>query len=216
MPTQHITLGVETIGVVYAILRAYVVIIVWQQFDMTTATVQREAVAADNIYNGVDSFPEPARTNVKTAVKEYVQVTVDEEWPLLADNEMSPQAEALAENMRSAIDQLPADSRSEQVMFGHVLTNYEQLLTARRLRIFQGQEGLHPLLWALLIGGAVLSIGYTYSFGVDHWLAHALMIAGLALLIGAMLFMIQQVEHPFAGQLHVLPKPFQRVLAGFD
>jgi hypothetical protein len=41
------------------------------------------------------------------------------------------------------------------------------------------------------------------------------MIAGLALLIGGKLFMVQQVEHPFAGQLHVLPDPFQHVREDF-
>src|SRR5579871_3201806 len=68
------------LGVVYAIVLAYVVIIVWQQFDAARTAVQLEAVAADNIYHGVDPFPEPMRSNAQRAVTEYVQTTVDEEW----------------------------------------------------------------------------------------------------------------------------------------
>ena len=41
------------------------------------------------------------------------------------------------------------------------------------------------------------------------------MIAGLAVVISGMLFMIQQVDHPFAGQVHVSSDPFQTVLQTF-
>ncbi len=203
------------VSVVYAIVVAYVVIVVSEQFDAARSDVQLEAVAADNIYHGVDQFPEPMRSRVQSAVKAYVETTIDEEWPLLADNQVSPKAEALAEDVRDTLRQLPADNPRQQVMLGHVLTDYEHLLAERRLRIFQGQEGVHPLLWALLVGGGALTIGFTYLFGLEDARVHLLLIAGLALLIGGMLFMVQQVEHPFAGQLHVVPEPLQRVLETF-
>lgn len=203
------------VGVIYAILLAYVVIVVWQQFDATGSTIELEAVAAANIYHGVDQFPEPARSNVQHVVKEYVQTTIDEEWPDLANGAMSPRADALAHDLRTEIYQLPADTNHQQVMFDHILGQYEQLITHRRLRIFQADEGVHPLLWAMLVAGAALTVAFTYSFGVDSVIAHALMVAGLALVIGGMLFMIQQVERPFSGEVHVSSEPFEAVLVTF-
>jgi hypothetical protein len=203
------------VGVIYAILLAYVVIVVWQQFDATGSTVELEAAAAANIYHGVDEFPDPMRSDVQAMVKDYVQTTVNEEWPDLANDEMSPRADALAHDIRGAIYKLPVDTPHQQVMFDHVLGQYEQMITERRLRIFEAEEGLHPLLWAMLIIGAVLTVAYTYVFGVDSALAHGIMIAGLAMVIGGMMFMIQQVDHPFAGQVHVSSEPFESVLETF-
>ena len=143
------------VGVIYAILLAYVVIVVWQEFDATSSTVQLEAVAAGNIYHGVDEFPDPMRATVQSKVRQYVETTINEEWSSLADDETSPTAEQLSHDVRDAIHQLPVDSPHQQVMFDHVLGQYEQMITERRIRIFQAEEGLHPLLWAMLICGAV-------------------------------------------------------------
>lgn len=203
------------VGVIYAILLAYVVIVVWQQFDATGSTIELEAVAASNIFHGVDEFPEPARSNVQSMVRDYVETTVNVEWDTLADSTPDPRADELAHNLRDAIHQLPADDAHQQVMFDHVLEQYEQLLTQRRLRLFQAAESLHPLLWAMLIIGAAFTIAFTYVFGVENALVHSLMIAGLAIVIGGMLFMIQQVDHPFGGQVHVSAEPFQTVLETF-
>src|SRR5947207_13126045 len=109
------------VGVIYAILLAYVVIVVWQQFDATGSTVEREAIAAANIFHGVDEFPDPQRSNVKNMVSEYVETTVNEEWPSLADGQQSARADELAHDIRDAIHQLPVDTPHQQVMFDHEL-----------------------------------------------------------------------------------------------
>jgi uncharacterized protein DUF4239 len=203
------------VGVIYAILLAFVVIVVWQQFDATGSTIEREAVAAANIFHGVDEFPDPVRSNVKNMVRDYVQTTATEEWTSLASGEVDPKADQLAHDMRNVIHQLPADTPNQQVMFDHVLSQYEQMITERRLRIFAAQGGVHPLLWIMLIVGAIFTVAFTYVFGLDSPRVHALMIVGLALVIGGMLFMIQQVDHPFAGEVHVSADPFFAVLETF-
>ena len=204
------------IGVMYAILLAYVTIVVWQQFDTTSSTVELEAVAAGNVYHGVDEFADPMRENVQSLLKTYVETTINTEWSMLGNGQFSPQADQLAHDLRGAIQQLPVDTLREQVMLDHVLGQYETMVSERRLRIFQAQVGIHPLLWAMLIVGAVLTIGFTYLFGMENWVAHAVMIAGLAVTIGGLLFMIQQVNYPFSGEVHVSPEAFQAVLETFN
>jgi hypothetical protein len=201
------------LGVMYAILLAYVVIVVWQEFDTTSQIVDQEAVALEDIYHGVDQFADPQRSNVQDMVKSYIETTSDEEWPLLANGQSSPTANQLAHDLRTAIDALPATTPNEQVMFDHVLTQYEGFLQDRDLRIIQSQVGVHPMLWVLLIGGAVLTIGFTYFFGVENLVAHGIMIAALTLLIAALLFRVQQVNYPFQGQVLVSDEALRMALA---
>ncbi|MBV8719889.1 MAG: DUF4239 domain-containing protein [Chloroflexi bacterium] len=203
------------VGVIYAILLAFVVIVVWQQFDATGSTVELEAVAAANIFHGVDEFPDPMRANVQSMVREYVERTATEEWASLANAQVDARADQLAHDIRGVIHQLPADTPRQQVMFDHVLRQYEQMITERRLRIFEAQGGVHPLLWVMLVVGALFTVAFTYVFGIDNARVHAIMITGLALVIGGMLFMIQQVDHPFAGEVHVSSEPFTTVLESF-
>ncbi len=75
---------------------------------------------------------------------------------------------------------------------------------------------MHPLLWVMLIAGAVITIGFTYLFGVSNVRAHAAMIAALTLVIAGTLFMIEATNYPFSGDVHVTPDALQEVSQGFD
>jgi hypothetical protein len=68
----------------------------------------------------------------------------------------------------------------------------------------------------MLIGGAIITVTFTYLFGLDNTGAHALMIAALAAIIGAILFMIQATDYPYSGDVRVQPTPFELVLGTMD
>jgi len=163
----------------------------------------------------VDEFPEPSRVAVQGLVKQYVETTINEEWPLLADGKSSPRAEQLADQLGSAVARLPVTSTSDQVLMDHIMAQYESLITQRHLRLFEAHAGVHPLLWFLLLGGALVTIGFTYFFGIDNAWAHAAMIAALTFVIAGTLFVIVQVNHPFAGAVSVSTEAMQEVLDTF-
>ncbi|MBV9359666.1 MAG: DUF4239 domain-containing protein [Chloroflexi bacterium] len=204
------------LGVMYAILLAYVTIVVWQQFDDTSSLVDQEAIDLANIYHGVDQFPDPGKGRVHDTIRNYVETTIDEEWPLLGRGETSPRSDELAHDLQMALTELPISTESDQVLADHALTAYHDFSTARQLRIFQSSVGVHPLLWVMLIGGAIITIGFTYLFGVSNARAHAAMIAALTLVIAGTLFMIEATNYPFSGDVHVPPDALHEVLQGFD
>jgi hypothetical protein len=67
----------------------------------------------------------------------------------------------------------------------------------------------------MLIGGALLTIGFTYFFGIENALSHRIMIVALTLVIAGLLFMIQQVNYPFSGDVHVSDEALRLALATF-
>src|SRR2546421_486570 len=68
----------------------------------------------------------------------------------------------------------------EQVLFDHALSVHQSLQDSRRLRLFQSRLGVQPILWVVLITGGVLTVAFTYLFGLASTRAHALMITALA------------------------------------
>jgi hypothetical protein len=92
------------------------------------------------------------------------------------------------------------------------MTLYQGLQDNRRLRLYQSRDGPHPLVWTIIIAGAIVTVTFTYLFGLDNTGAHALMIAALAGTIAAILFMIQATDYPYSGDVRVLPTPFELIL----
>ncbi len=87
---------------------------------------------------------------------------------------------------------------------------------ARRLRLLETTEGLPGILWVVLVGGGVVTVCFTYLFGLKNNVAHVLMVAALTLLVCGILFTIGALEYPFAGVSKIQPNAFEEVLRLFD
>ncbi len=59
-------------------------------------------------------------------------------------------------------------------------------------------------------------VGFTYLFGLENTVVHTLMVAALALVMGLVLFTVTVLNHPFKGDVHVDPEPFELELERFQ
>jgi hypothetical protein len=69
-----------TVGVLYAVLLAFTVIIVWEQYLSAESAVSQEAAALITIAHDASSFPEPERSQVYEQLRAYAQFVTNEEW----------------------------------------------------------------------------------------------------------------------------------------
>jgi len=67
-------------------------------------------------------------------------------------------------------------------------------------------------LWVVLVVGATLTISFTYLFGMDRLWLHWLAVAGLAIPICLILFVIEVLDYPFNSGGRVQPDAFELVL----
>jgi uncharacterized membrane protein len=87
---------------------------------------------------------------------------------------------------------------------------------ARRERLLAASEGLSTILWVVLIGGGVITIAFTYLFGLENTVVHILMVAALAMILSMSLFTVAALDHPFKGDVRIHPAAFEQVLERFQ
>jgi len=78
------------------------------------------------------------------------------------------------------------------------------------------QEGIPGVLWAVLVFGAVVTVGFTYLFGLANSWAHRLMVMSLTAVIALVLFTVVAIEHPFSGGARIEPEAFELILERFE
>jgi high-affinity Fe2+/Pb2+ permease len=77
-------------------------------------------------------------------------------------------------------------------------------------------SGIVPgVIWLVLLGGALVTIGFTYFFGTENLRAQMLMTGALSLLIFSGLLIIIAIDHPFAGTVRIEPESLALVLKDF-
>jgi hypothetical protein len=203
------------LGVAYAVLLAFVVIAVWQDYEKAQADVDTEAHELAGAYFLASQRPEPQRTRIQDLVRTYAKVVGDEEWPLMERGQTSERAESLTSQLRLQILKFDPRTKGEQVLYERELTQLHDAADARRSRLLEVREGIPTLLWVVLVGGAVITVSFTYLFGLRSNVVHALMVAALTLVICGILFTIGEFDYPFSGVVEIRPEAFKEVLRSF-
>jgi uncharacterized membrane-anchored protein len=204
------------LGIAYAVLLGLVVIAVWEQFQAAGDTVEREADELAEIFWLAHRLPPAEGHRLQELTRSYARVVVDEEWPLMARGESSPRAWALIDEIRLILQNQDPHTQAEQVLYDQGFERVHDLADARRDRLVEAREGIPLILWAVLVVGAIVTVGFTYLFGMDSNTTHTLMVAALALVIGMVLFTIGSLEYPFSGDVRLSPEAFHQVLGRFE
>ena len=205
------------VGVIYAVLLALTVIAVWEEHEAAKATVRQEANELADLFWLARRFPEPEGPRLQELALSYARVVAEEEWALMARGDgSSPEAWALMDAMRLRTQKLEVDTRSEQVLFERGLEHVDALADARRERMVEAEEGIPAVLWAVLVLGGIITVGFTYLFGLENTWSHRLMVAAVAGVIALVLFTIGSLEYPFSGGTRIGPEAFELARDRFE
>ena len=203
------------LGIAYAVLLGLVVVAAWEQYQIANDTTEREANELAELFWLGQRLPPTEGHRLQELTRSYARVVVDEEWPLMARGKSSPRAWALIDEIRLTVQNLNPDTEAGQVLYEQGLERVHDLADARRDRLVEAKQSIPGILWVVLVTGAIITVGFTYLFGLDDTTTHTLMVALLALIIGLVLFTIGSLEYPFRGDVHLGPDAFELVLKRF-
>jgi protein-S-isoprenylcysteine O-methyltransferase Ste14 len=203
------------LGVAYAVVLAFMLIAVWQDYNTAQTNVESEANELAGVYFLASRLPESERTHVQDLARMYARVVVEQEWPMMEQGQTSPRADSLLRQLRFELLEFDPHTRGEQVLYERGLTDLHNAVDARSSRLLQVREGIPNLLWVVLVVGGVITVSFTYLFGLKSNVAHALIVAALTLLICGILFTIGEFNNPFSGPVEIQPEAFREVLHSF-
>src|SRR5215207_542030 len=134
------------LGVAYAVLLAFMLIAVWEDYNTAQTNVESEAHELAGVYFLASQLPEPQRTRVQDLVRTYARVVVKEEWPMMERGQTSPRADSLLRQLRLKLLEFDPHTKGEQVLYERGLTQLHDAVDARRSRLLEVREGIPNLL----------------------------------------------------------------------
>ena len=203
-----------TVGVIYAVLIAFAVIIVWERFSDAEHAVVEEAGAAATMYR-LTAGEEPDLQSVRGALSNYLSTALSEDWPQMATGHGSRGANRALNGVYAATLHLAQGNSRPPAVVIEVFNQLDRITQARRNRLHLAQGIVPRMLWSVLLTGGLLTVGFTFFFGTRNLGAQVLMTGILALIVFMGLFVIVTIDHPFTGPVHVRGQPLQDVLEDF-
>lgn len=202
------------IGVIYAVLLAFVTIGVWERFQVAESRSYEEAAALTSIYRDAGSFEQSRE--LRASLRAYVEGLLAYEWPKMERGQESSRVDAEIERVDTMVRSLPVTTESRQDVHGQMLSALNVALGDRDARLAEDATGINGLMWIVLVLGAFVTIGFTSLFGFRRDIMQYLMIGSLAFLIGLVLFLAMAMNYPYRGAVTVEPKAFHMALRTFD
>lgn len=203
---------IAVLGVVYAVILAFAVIAVWEDLDEARDVAEREANSIGDLYRMAEGLPDTIRRPLQEQAIAYARSVAVDEWPMLRNGRESANSMASMESLWTLTRGYEPTGPREEALYGKLLDEIQEINDARRMRLLASRSGIPHLIWGVLIGGGVVTVLFTYFFGLKNFRAQVSMTVLYVASIGFVLFLIASIDHPFTGTVSITPEALELVV----
>lgn len=202
------------VGVVYAVLLAFLAIGVWEHFQSAEQRTYEEASRLTVVYRKADLFPQEHA--LRAQIKQYIHLIVDREWNEMRHGREDAQADVLSERISDEVRRLPVKTMAQQNVHAAMVQSMDDALVDRDSRTSLGAIGINGFIWFILWAGGAATIAFAYLFAYKTRWSLVAIVGTLAFMLGLVLYLIAGVDYPFQGAIHVGPEAFEAALHNIE
>lgn len=206
----------SVVGTLYAVLLGLVVVDAMQKFQVARDVTEREANCLADVFILASGFPEPKRSQLKSLCVKYGELVVNEEWETMKSNRHCPDARRTAVKLMQEVIAFEPKTEGEKAIYPLAVDNACQIWQNRRTRTNMAFSGIPTVEWVTLFAGAIITIFFTYFFGLENLPLQIIMTAMVSILISLNMFLVFLYGYPFSGELCISPDAFMITRSIFD
>jgi hypothetical protein len=206
---------IAVVGVVYAVLLAFIAVTAWETFRKSDNIVGAEANYVGDVFLNTIGLPDDLAHELRGHLNNYIDAVIEKEWPAQQAGRFEETTrqkgwDVLADFHRDIARFRPANA-GEAVLQGQLLRSLSGLYDARRGRLLAAEEHVNAVVWWIIALGAMLTVSFTYLFGLPNFIMHAVITAMLAASLAFVVVLIVAHDYPFRGSPSVSNEAFRAV-----
>jgi len=200
-------------GTVYGIILAFVVVILWQEYNKSMESALKEGTEALELYQDLSLYPNQKQTASATkSLVHFAELVIKDEYPAMAKMKISPTTEKAMTKLREEIQHINPQNVHEQILYTKILKDMENLSKLRQERLADMESSLPGIVWGALIVGAIITIMFSILLGAEKLWLHSLLTSMLAVILATAFYLIIELDYPFVGELSAKPTSYIKML----
>lgn len=205
------------IGVVYAVLIAFVVIVVWENHQEAHSIVENEAISIAAIQSVSSGFQDDFAFDVNEKLQEYLKQVVSEDWVYMeSDNKFfkvkNKPSDKTFNELRNIIFTYSPINSKEEMLLDKMIDKLEDLAQNRKLRFFSAKLKIPGFMWFIIIAGGGLVIIFAMFFSSANLWSQLLMVSILSTSLLLVVMLIFAMNHPYSGLISVEADSFLNMI----
>jgi hypothetical protein len=203
---------IAIVGVIYAVLLAFIAVATWESFAAANNVVAIEANHVGNLFRDTVALPEKPRDEIRGELRAYLDLVINQEWADQAQGKVDPAAAwKPLERLHATLVEFHPANLGESVVQAEILRTLNELYSARRHRLLAATEGVPEVIWWIMGLGGALTVLFSFFFGMPSFRMHLAMTGMLTTSLSLVFVLIIELDWPFRGTLSVSSGAFVAV-----
>jgi hypothetical protein len=200
------------IGVVFAVLLAFVFNEVWGEYNAAAQAINGECGALHGSAILAHNLPDGNGRGVEQAILNYSNLVINVEWESLERRQESPEAVSAFQAIVEAAGHLNVTGPIDATIQGQILALLAQAHAYRESRIFQANQGLPVIIWLVLSFYALILVVFVLFAGVETRIGHLIFTAVFTASVVLVLILVRMLDYPFEGALRLSNSDFVKTI----
>jgi hypothetical protein len=202
-------------GTAYMVIVAFVFFVAFESYGGAKADAEEEATAALAMFHAAGPFRPETRALLEGQVVCYAREVISDGWPAMREGHGSPVVDTRVRALEESADGIQVRGAKQLAAYDHWFALNEERRKGRQGRIAAASPLVPPVIWLILILGAVVAIA-SVGFFADPREApvpQAAMIAAIAIIVVSGLVLVRFLDHPYEDKSgSIKPTAMERTL----
>jgi len=207
---EMVGLALSSYFVLFGLLLGLLAVATYQNYANVGDIVDKEASSMSALYRDFSAYPQPVRRQLQDALREYARYTIQEGWEQQRKG-MLPKGEPKRSGLiAKTLLGFEPSTESEKIVHAEALRQSTRRIELSRARMSNVALGLPAVLWWVLAFCAFMNIVLIWVQDMEIHV-HLILGAVLASILGAVIFLIAELDNPFRGEVSIGPESIARV-----
>jgi hypothetical protein len=203
-------------GTAYMVIVAFVFFIAFENYGGAKADAEEEATATLAMFHAAGPFGAVAGGELQGQMICYAREVISDGWPAMRKGGGSSVVDARVSAIEESVEQIPVTNAKQAAAFEHWLALNEDRRQGRQGRIGEAEGLVPPVIWLILIIGAVVVIASVALFAdrEEAAVTQAAMAAAVAIIVVSGLVLVRFLDKPYEDKSgSIKPTAMERTLA---
>ena len=202
---------VQSSMLLYGLVAALTAVAVWQRHSQVADIVSGEATTIANLWRDVGGYPQPRSDAMHEVLRGYTEQIIHEAWPQQRRGQIPSQGVEWMDRLQAQLFSFEPATEAQKIVHAQTLGDFNHLVQQRRQRLDAVQAGLPPVLWYVLLPGAMGCLALCWLFQVDNARFQAILLVGMAGFLAMVLFVIITLDRPLCGDMGITADSYQLI-----
>ncbi len=196
----------------YGILLALIAVGAYQNLSDVDQMVSAEAASLGALFRDTSSYPEPIRTELLVAEREYCRFVIERGWPQYRRGIIPHEGTERVDDLKKRLIAFEPKTKGQEILHAEAIHQFNVFADIRRRRLHSMTSGLPSVLWYVVGIGALIGILLTCFFSFERLSFHLTISSLLWLFTGLVIFLIAAMDNPLRGEVSISADAFQSML----